>query len=178
MGEQSYALLDLGKPEEAAALVQDARAVRRLPGTLVAWLYTAEAETLAAAGDRPRSRAALRTAEKVFPATEDPELPFLAFDEAHLARWQGNVLRALGDRAAVSPLRAALQSMDGSFNRASASLHTDLAAVLVDVGDQDEAKQLPGNSSQRLVRSGNSDGYNSSVSPRESVFGLSLNASR
>jgi HEAT repeat protein len=83
----------------------------------------------------------LRTAEKVFPATEDPESPFLAFDEAHLARWQGNVLRALGDRAAVSPLRAALQSMDGSFNRASASLHTDLAAVLVDVGDQDEAKQ-------------------------------------
>ena len=62
------------------------------------------------------------------PAAED--LPYLALNETHLARWRGNCLVHFGDPHTASDLTTALAAMDGSFTRAEAGLRCDLAAAL------------------------------------------------
>jgi tetratricopeptide (TPR) repeat protein len=115
-GEQAYVLLDLHRP--------------------------AEAEMAAAAGEESTCRTALDSAAREIghgPARED--LPYLALNETHLARWRGNCLVLFGDPQTADDLTAALAAMDGSFTRAEASLRCDLAAALHVRGEQDEAKR-------------------------------------
>ena len=52
MGEQSIALLDVGRACDAAALINEARSQVGLPPRLSSWLFAAQAEVFACAGDR------------------------------------------------------------------------------------------------------------------------------
>ena len=143
-GEQAYVLLDLHRPAEALAMVRAAyeETQAAIPHEVRRWLRAAEAEMAAAAGEESTCRTALDSAATEIghgPASED--LPYLALNETHLARWRGNCLVLFGDPQTADDLTAALAAMDGSFTRAEASLRCDLAAALHVRGEQDEAKQ-------------------------------------
>jgi tetratricopeptide (TPR) repeat protein len=143
-GEQAYVLLDLHRPAEALAMVRAAytETYAAIPHEVRGWLRAAEAEMAAAVGEESTCRTALDSAAQEIghgPTSED--LPYLALNEAHLARWRGNCLVMFGDPQTADDLNAALAAMDGSFTRAEASLRCDLAAALHVRGEQDEAKQ-------------------------------------
>ena len=72
-------------------------------------------------------------------ASED--LPYLALNESHLARWRGNCLVMFGDPQTADDLAAALAAMDDGFTRAEAGLRCDLAAALHVRGEHDEARR-------------------------------------
>jgi len=142
-GEQAYVLLDLHRPAEALAMVRAAydETHAAIPHQVRGWLRAAEAEMAAAAGEEPTCRSALDTAAREIghgPTTED--LPYLALNEAHLARWRGNCLVVFGDPQTADDLSTALAAMDDGFTRAEASLRCDLAAALHVRGEQDEAR--------------------------------------
>jgi tetratricopeptide (TPR) repeat protein len=142
-GEQAYVLLDLHRPAEALAMVQAAYQATRdaIPHQVRGWLRAAEAEMAAAAGHEPDCRTALDLAAREIghsPAGED--LPYLALNDAHLARWRGNCLVLFGDPQTADELTQALASIDG-FTRAEAGLHCDLAAALHVRGEHAEARR-------------------------------------
>lgn len=162
-GEQAYVLLDLG---ESAQALEKIRAVRgqvggSIPHQLRCWLHAAEAEMAATAGQQDACRSALdRAAEEIgHPLSTADELPYLALNTTHLARWRGNCLVHFGDTATISDLTAALAGMDGTFTRAEAGLRCDLAAALHATGEHHEARlhlrraselaQLAGSARQR-----------------------------
>src|ERR1019366_10734931 len=92
-GEQAYVLLDLHRPAEALAMVRAAYDAPHepIPHQVRGWLRAAEAEMAAAAGEESACRDALDLAARELghsPAGED--LPYLALNDAHLARWRGN----------------------------------------------------------------------------------------
>ena len=143
-GEQAYVLLDLHRPAEALAMVRAAydETHAAIPHQVRGWLRAAEAEMAAAAGEEPICREALDHAAREVghgPAGED--LPYLALNDAHLARWRGNCLVTFGDPQTADDLSTALAAMGDGFTRAEASLRCDLAAALHVRGEQDEAKQ-------------------------------------
>jgi tetratricopeptide (TPR) repeat protein len=148
-GEQAYVLLDVGHVTGARDLLISARdmltevverSATRVPERLRCWLYAATAETHAALGDELGTRRAMAQADRVLPeGSADPDLPFLALDGTHLARWRGNCLAQLGDAEAMTDLRRALQEMDESFIRAGASLRCDIATALLLSDERDEA---------------------------------------
>ena len=142
-GEQAYVLLDLGHPAEALEMV---RAVNdethaAIPHQVRGWLRAAEAEMAAAAGQETMCRHALDSAAREVgygPSGED--LPYLALNETHLARWRGNCLVHFGDPQTADELATALGALDGSFTRAEAGLRCDLAAALHVRGERQEAR--------------------------------------
>lgn len=143
MGEQAYALLDLGRPRDALALIRAAQALGGppLPALLACWLTAASAELCAAGGDAGGCRRALDLADRALPTyCADPELPYLLLSPAHLLRWRGSTLARPGDPSAIEHLYSALQGM-GSSNtlRAEAGLRCDLVAALNASGDDDQA---------------------------------------
>jgi transcriptional regulator with XRE-family HTH domain len=99
-GEQAYVLLDLGQLTEGLAKV---RAVydqthAAIPHQMRGWLRAAEGEMAAAArqhGDCHRALDLASTELGYGPSGED--LPYLALDSTHLARWRGNCLVHFGD---------------------------------------------------------------------------------
>src|SRR5205814_10641976 len=102
----------------------------------------AEAETAAAAGEESASRHALDgAAQEISYGAASEDLPYLALNETHLARWRGNCLVMFGDPQTADDLHAALAAMDDSFTRAEAGLRCDLAAALHVRGEQDEARR-------------------------------------
>jgi len=143
-GEQAYVLMDLGQPAEGLDKV---RAVYdqthdAIPHQMRGWLRAAEGEMAAAVGRNGDCHRALDQASTELgygPSGED--LPYLALNSAHLARWRGNCLVQFGDTATVGDLTAALAGMDSTFTRAEAGLHCDLAAALHAAGDRHEARQ-------------------------------------
>ena len=142
-GEQAYVLLDLHRPAEALAMVRAAydETHQAIPHQVRGWLRAAEAEMAAAAGQEAACRSALDSAAQEVghtPAGED--LPYLALNDAHLARWRGNCLVLFGDPQTASELTTALTAMDG-FTRAEAGLRCDLAAALHVRGEHAEAKR-------------------------------------
>jgi tetratricopeptide (TPR) repeat protein len=142
--EQAYVLLDLHQPADAIAMVRAAasQAGTAVPARMRAWLHAAEAEMAAAAGDPAACHRALDQAARALPAGPgDFGLPYLALDDAHLARWRGNCLVTTGDPRAADDLDAALAAMDPAFTRASAGLHCDLAAARHAAGEHDEARR-------------------------------------
>jgi hypothetical protein len=143
-GEQAYVLLDLGQPEEGLGKV---RAVydqthTRIPHQMRGWLRAAEGEMAAAARKHSECHRALDQATTELshgPSGED--LPYLALDSAHLARWRGNCLVHFGDPSTITELTTALAGMDGTFTRAEAGLRCDLAAALHVSGEREEARR-------------------------------------
>jgi hypothetical protein len=94
----------------------------------------------AAAGEESICRKALEgAAQELGHGSAGDELPYLALNDTHLARWRGNCLVQFGDPQTADELNAALSAMDGSFTRAEAGLRCDLAAALHVCGDRDEA---------------------------------------
>jgi tetratricopeptide (TPR) repeat protein len=161
-GEQAYVLLDLHRPAEALAMVRAACAETRtaIPHQVRSWLRAAEAEMAAAAGEESACRHALDgAAQEISYGAASEDLPYLALNETHLARWRGNCLVMFGDPQTADDLAAALAAMDDGFTRAEASLRCDLAAALHVRGEHDEARshlrkarelaQLTGSARQR-----------------------------
>ncbi len=161
-GEQAYVLLDLHRSHDALQMVRaaydDTHAA--IPHQIRGWLRAAEAEMAAAAGQESDCRHALDIAASEIsygPSGED--LPYLALNLTHLARWRGNCLVHFGDPQTANELAAALEAMDGTFTRAEAGLRCDLAAALHVSGERDEARhhlqraselaQLTGSARQR-----------------------------
>lgn len=142
-GEQAYALLDLDQPVDALQLVQEARteATRDLSPRMLSWLWAAEAEVAAAAGQVSQCRRALDEAATLLPGgpAQDPELPFVSLDAHHLSRWRGSALARLGDREAISQLSGALAVIDPDYIRARGGLHIDLAQALMTADAKDSA---------------------------------------
>lgn len=143
MAEQSFDLIDLGRPADAIALVEHARFVAgtAVPPLLVAWLWAAEGEVHAAARESAMCRRAFEAAIHALPTdTHDPTVPYISLNSGHLARWYGNALARLGDAEAIEHLYAALERTDPTVShRARAALHTDLAYALTASGDHDQA---------------------------------------
>src|SRR5205085_927109 len=61
------------------------------------------------------------------PSGED--LPYLALDSTHLARWRGNCLIQFGDPSTITDLTTAPPGLDGSFTPAQAGLPLDLGRL-------------------------------------------------
>jgi tetratricopeptide (TPR) repeat protein len=141
VAETSYVLLFGGQVREALSLVKRARHLAR--GTsprLQAWLAAAHAEASAIAGHPGDSLRALDQAEEAFQQVEPGSGPrWLAyFDRAHLVRWQGHCLVAVGQpETALAVLQAALGSVDASFVRARAGALVDLATLHLRQGEVD-----------------------------------------
>jgi len=161
-GEQAYVLLDLHRPAEALAMVRAAYAETSaaIPHQVRSWLRAAEAEMAAAAGEESACRHALDgAAQEISYGAASEDLPYLALNETHLARWRGNCLVMFGDPQTADDLAAALAAMDDSFTRAEAGVRCDLAAALHVRGEHDEARhhlkkarelaQLTGSARQR-----------------------------
>jgi tetratricopeptide (TPR) repeat protein len=139
--ETSYLLLFGGQVREALSLVKRARHLAR--GTrprLRAWLAAAHAEASAIAGNAADTLRALDQAEEVFQQVEPGSGPrWLAyFDRAHLVRWKGHCLVAVGQpETALAILQEALDSVDASFVRARAGALVDLATLHLRAGEVD-----------------------------------------
>lgn len=95
----------------------------------------------AAAGQESICRRSLDSAvTEINHGPSDDELPYLALNETHLARWRGNCLVLFGDPETAEELDAVLTAMDGDFTRAEARLRCDLAAALHVRGDTEQAR--------------------------------------
>jgi tetratricopeptide (TPR) repeat protein len=143
-GEQAYVLLDLKQPAEALAVVQATYEETRaaVPHQIRGWLLAAKAEMAAAAGQETECRRALDlAAREVSYGPSGDDLPYLALNETHLARWRGNCLVPFGDPQVADELGVVLDAMDGSFARAEAGLRCDMAAALYVRGERDEARR-------------------------------------
>lgn len=158
--QQAYALLDAGKPADAAELVRYAtrpELANHVPARLRAWLSAAEAEFLASAGEGDRARRLLDQAAALLPAggDADEELPFLMLNAAHLARWRGNCLATLGADEAVEDLTSALDGIQSVPSaRAEAGLRVDLAVALQQRGDFAEAQRHAARAAELAGRTG------------------------
>lgn len=140
--QQAYILAELDQPLLAVALARETRGVCAgvVPELLTAWLWAVEGEVAAVAGEGSASFRAFEAAEKALPADPaDPELPYIVLDAGHLARWRGSALSRLGDAEATDHLYVALGTLDPSFTRARAGLHTDLAYAHAARGDRDQS---------------------------------------
>ena len=143
-GEQAYVLLELHRPGDALAMVQAAyeETHAAVPHQIRGWLRAAEAEMAAAAGQEAVCRRVLDLAARaVGHGPSGGDLPYLALNETHLARWRGNCLVLFGDPDVADELGTALGAMDGSFTRAEAGLRCDLAAALHVRGERAEARR-------------------------------------
>ena len=128
MGQQAYALLDLGRPTDALALIHAAQRLDGgpMPPLLECWLLAVAAELSAANGDADGCRRALELADRTLPPDfTDPELPYLLLAPAHLARWRGSALSRLGDPDAIAHLYAALDGMGTSSTLGTAPASVD-----------------------------------------------------
>lgn len=143
-GERAYVMLDLKQPAEAMAMVQAAYEETRaaVPHQIRGWLLAAQAEMAAAAGLETDCRRALDlAAREIAHGPSGDDLPYLALNETHLARWRGNCLVTFGDPEVADELGTVLTAMDGSFTRAEAGLRCDMAAALYVRGERDEARR-------------------------------------
>ncbi|PWI44563.1 regulator [Streptomyces sp. ICBB 8177] len=144
MGEQAYVLCEAGRPALGLELIRDAQRVLGRNGSprLWAWLYAAEAELCAHANMPDESRRALDAAMGKVPSgpeDRDPDMLSIFLNDAHLARWCGNVLSLLGDDDAVTSLYRALEVADPTFVRARAGIHADLAHAHLTRAEYDDA---------------------------------------
>ncbi|GAA0509580.1 hypothetical protein [Saccharopolyspora thermophila] len=144
--QQAYALLDAGRASDAVELIQYAHTpetARRVPPRLRAWLAAAEAEFLAAVGNRDRALKMLDQAAEALPDGDiDPELPYLMLNATHLARWRGHCLARLGANEAIDDLTTALEGNKGpTSKRAETGLRVDLALALRSRGDVEGSRR-------------------------------------
>ena len=143
-GEQAYVLMDLGQAAEGLDKVRAVydQTCAAIPHQVRGWLRAAEGEMAAATGRNGDCHRALDQASTELdhgPSGED--LPYLALNSAHLARWRGNCLVHFGDPSTIADLTTALAGMDATFTRAEAGLRCDLAAALHVSGEREEARR-------------------------------------
>lgn len=144
--EQGYVLLEVGKPGAALDLVRSAgERAERQPGMMRVWLTAAESEVLAAGGAGDGALRGIENAATLLSSEPGDPLPYLALEEAHLVRWQGNVLARIGHQDATDHLSRALDAMDPRFRRATAGLHCDLAIAATARGELDLARDHAAN---------------------------------
>ena len=142
LGEQSYALADIGKYPDALALLAEAASAPTLPPLMRCWLAAAHAEMHAYLGDRDAARRGFDQADSHLLADcNDPTLPYLSLNVAHLTRWRGHSLALLGEPEAIDYLTAALDEHNPEFVRAECALRTDLAHALHAAGERAEARK-------------------------------------
>lgn len=142
--EQAYVLSDLGHPDQAGELVDTVLADynHQVAARLRSWMHGVRAEISSAEGNEHHARLALDEADRLLPeGPGDPDLPFLALDASHLARWRGHCHARLGLSGALDDASLALDVMDHSFTRAEAGLRCDYAAALIHAGEREEAAQ-------------------------------------
>jgi hypothetical protein len=139
--QQAYALIDLDRGEDAVSLMRYARqqAGTRVPAVLRSWLWAAEAEALASAGEERAACIALGEASRHLPTQPGFELPYIVLNETHLRRWRGHCLARLGAAEAIDELSSALATLDPTFTRAAAALYCDLALAHSMRGEHDAA---------------------------------------
>lgn len=141
LGEQSFAVADLGDYEHAVALLDEASAVPRLPALMRSWLAAAHAEMRAHTGNHHDALTRFDQADTLLPSdAHDPTMPYLVLDHTHLTRWRGHGLAILGDPEAVEHLTQALDRLDTSFVRAHCALRADLAQAFHATGERDQAR--------------------------------------
>ncbi len=139
---QSTVLLDVGEWSAAVELTAYARTIAHdsTPRLLRSWLAGSHGEALAANGERSQSLHAFDDAARLLSSETDPEeVPFLVFNDVHLARWRGNALSRLGERDAVDVLSSGLERLDRTFVRAEAALHADLGEIFLRMGEHEAA---------------------------------------
>jgi hypothetical protein len=118
-------------------------------------LTAAHGETLAANGERTKSLRAFDTAAELLPPDSvDPDGPYVALDQAHLARWRGNALAKFADPNAVNVLSSALDRLDPTFTRAETGLHVDLTTALAAFDEREEARAQARRAEQLATRIG------------------------
>lgn len=142
LAEQAVVLVDIGRPDDGAAMSEHARALGQPGGALLrAWLAAAHGEALAADGRRTDSLRAFDCAAETLPpdCTSVTDGPYLALDDVHLARWRGHALARVGDPDAVRVLAGALHAHDAEFTRAEAALRVDLTVAYLAAGDAESA---------------------------------------
>jgi transcriptional regulator with XRE-family HTH domain len=132
MGEQAYVLVDMGRLDLAAELLEEAQQLAggRASGRTLAWLCAASAEIAALQGDFATALRTLDRATNLLPAGDDArdeDVPGVILNGVHLQRWRGNVLALVGDEHATDELYRALERLDAEFIRARAGVHCDLA---------------------------------------------------
>lgn len=142
--EQAVVLTDAGQTSTAIELTEHARDVARrtAPRLLRAWLAAAHGEALAAHGRTSASLNAFEEAAALLPSANgdrEPGIPYVALNEAHLARWRGHALARFGHPDAVIVLSQALAQHDPTFVRAEASLRADLTCTYLALGERVEA---------------------------------------
>lgn len=140
LGESAYVMLRLDRPDDAAAVIDEAEAkLRDAPAPQMrVWLQSARAEVLASTHDADGCQRALDLAHEGLDAQlDDPlDLPYVSYlDAAHLTRWAGCCLAQLGRLDASTLLERAMASADPSFVRAQAGLLVDLATAHAVRGD-------------------------------------------
>jgi transcriptional regulator with XRE-family HTH domain len=140
--EQAHVLADLGAQPAAAELaVETWRGQESAAGPpMRCWLAAATAEMLAGAGQTQAARQFMATAESLAAGLDEERPPYLVFDQVHLQRWMAHSLVLMHDPAAEPILRSVGERMDRTFTRAGAGMHLDLAASLLLIGADDEAK--------------------------------------
>ncbi|WP_461021550.1 helix-turn-helix domain-containing protein [Thalassiella azotivora] len=140
LGEQCFALLDLGRPGEAVELARFARGQRALPAQVTAWLYATEAEAHAARGLTRETVHALTNAERrLTRAGCTEETPYIKLDAGQLRRWTGHCLVLADDRQAESVVLEGLNAVAGSGGRAETGALVDLAVAMMRRGAPNEA---------------------------------------
>ncbi|PVA97604.1 XRE family transcriptional regulator [Mycobacteroides abscessus] len=141
LGEQSYALADMGHHDQALALIEEAQAVPLLPPLMRCWLTAAHAEMHAYLGDGDGARRGFDQAHALLPEHhDDPTMPYLSLNTTHLTRWRGHGLAILGEPEAITFLTEALDAHSPEFVRAKCGLHADMATALHVIGERAEAR--------------------------------------
>lgn len=143
MAEQAYVLQEIDEPGAALQLADTAVSIAgtAVPSLLRCWLSAVVGELHARLGNSAEAGRAFDVAESLLPAAlAHPELPYIVLGDVHLQRWRGSAMAALGSRSAVDQLREALDGLDGTFTRARAAMHVDLAGALQAAGGDREAR--------------------------------------
>lgn len=162
-GEQAYVLFDIDQQADARELVSDAYTNygKLIPARLSAWLKMAEAEIVAGSTlpdhrDEKSCRNSIDEAMRLLPDGDgDAELPYVALNATHLARWRGNCLVHFGDSETIGDLKSALSAMrPGAYARAEAGLRCDLASALFAQGEIAEARAEIDAAAQLAKRTG------------------------
>ncbi|WP_067470548.1 helix-turn-helix domain-containing protein [Nocardia amamiensis] len=154
IGEESVMLAETGRA--SAALGQIARAERMpgLPPLLRSWLSATRAQvTTYSPGMSAAAREALTIAEVLLPDRqgEDNDLPFIAHDATHLARWAGHILAQLGDPAAAAITRESMRAIPEDFVRARCAQQLDLAQSAISADRREEAASLLSVTADRIA---------------------------
>jgi tetratricopeptide (TPR) repeat protein len=154
---RAFVLADAGEASSAVSILTEVRREMssKVSRLLRAWLAAAHGETLAANGDRSESLRAFDKAAELLPSDSiDPEGPYVALDQVHLARWRGNALAQFADPDAVGVLSGALDRLDPTFIRAETGLRVDLATALAALDERTEARAQAHRAEQLAERIG------------------------